>query len=279
MPPRVSPVWNVRRFETSPALCKVGAQQPNTTQLQVTLEDKADGLGLGKIDDQLAVGDVIAEGRIAAHPDAFLLGGGELVADALAGDLALELGEGQQDVEGQPSHGGGRVERLRHRDKGHALAVEHLHEPGKVHQRTAEPVDLVDHHHVDLPGFDVRKKPPQRRSFQCAAGVAAVVVSAWESDPAFGLLADDISRTGLALGVEAVEVLFKSFFGRFARVEGAADGTFGGHDASPGLTDFLYQRDGDYCIAAVPSRWDIGGANVCGAGGRYPSDECGLTVL
>ncbi|MBS0471563.1 MAG: MCP four helix bundle domain-containing protein, partial [Proteobacteria bacterium] len=41
-----------------------------------------------------------------------------------------------------------------------------------------------------------------------------------------------------------------------------------------GLTDILYQRDGDYCIAVVPSRWDNSGAKVCGAGGRYPSDEC-----
>jgi hypothetical protein len=46
-----------------------------------------------------------------------------------------------------------------------------------------------------------------------------------------------------------------------------------------GLTDILYQRDRDYCIAVVPSRWDNGGAKACGAGGRYPSDECGLTVL
>ena len=48
---------------------------------------------------------------------------------------------------------------------------------------------------------------------------------------------------------------------------------------APGLTDILYQRDGDYSIAAVPSRWDNGGAKVCGAGGRYRRDECGLTVL
>lgn len=46
-----------------------------------------------------------------------------------------------------------------------------------------------------------------------------------------------------------------------------------------GLTDILYQADRDYMIADVPSRWDIGGASVCGAGGRYRSDECGLTVL
>ena len=46
-----------------------------------------------------------------------------------------------------------------------------------------------------------------------------------------------------------------------------------------GLTDILYQVDRDYMIADVPSRWDIGGASVCGAGGRYRSDECGRMVL
>jgi len=46
-----------------------------------------------------------------------------------------------------------------------------------------------------------------------------------------------------------------------------------------GLTDILYQVDRDYMMADVPSRWDIGGANVCGAGGRYRSDECGRMVL
>ena len=36
----------------------------------------------------------------------------------------------------------------------------------------------------------------------------------------------------------------------------------------PGLTAFLYQRDGGYCIAVVRSRWDNSGAKACGAGGR-----------
>ena len=39
------------------------------------------------------------------------------VVNPLAGDLALELGEGQQHVEGQPPHAGGRVEGLGHRDE------------------------------------------------------------------------------------------------------------------------------------------------------------------
>jgi hypothetical protein len=36
---------------------------------------------------------------------------GELVADALGGDLALDLGKRQEHVEREPPHAGGRVER------------------------------------------------------------------------------------------------------------------------------------------------------------------------
>jgi hypothetical protein len=50
-------------------------------------------LGLGLVVDEILVLDVIAERHVAAHPHALLLGRGDLVADALAGDLALELGE------------------------------------------------------------------------------------------------------------------------------------------------------------------------------------------
>ena len=34
------------------------------------------------------------------------------------------------------------------------------------------------------------------------------------------------------------------------------------------LTDILDQRDRDYCIATLRSRWSSSGADVCGAGGR-----------
>jgi hypothetical protein len=49
-------------------------------------------LGFILIDDQLAVFDVIPEGRHAAHPNTLHLGGGDLVPYALSNDLALELG-------------------------------------------------------------------------------------------------------------------------------------------------------------------------------------------
>ena len=47
----------------------------------------------------------------------------------------------------------------------------------------------------------------------------------------------------------------------------------------PDLTAFLYQRDRDYCIGMISSRWLAEGANVCGAGGLYPRAEYGLIVL
>ena len=81
-------------------------------ELNEPLEDHPDDRGLGLVNDQLAVLDVVAERRAAAHPHALASGGGELVADALADHLALELGEGQQDVERQPAHRGGGVEGL-----------------------------------------------------------------------------------------------------------------------------------------------------------------------
>ena len=48
----------------------------------------ADGLCLRLVDDQLPVLHVVAQGRVAAHPQALFLGGGDLVANTLAGDLA-----------------------------------------------------------------------------------------------------------------------------------------------------------------------------------------------
>ena len=45
-----------------------------------------------------------------------------------------------------------------------SLRVEHLDQLGEIHERSRQPVDLVDHHHVDQPGLDVGEQPLQRRS-------------------------------------------------------------------------------------------------------------------
>jgi hypothetical protein len=137
--------------------------------LDEAIEDPAHERRLALDDHQPAVLYLVAEGRPAAHPHALGAGGGELVPDALATDLPLELGEAQQDVQRQPPHRGGGVELLGDADEGHVVALEHLHQPGEVHQRAAEAVDLVDHHDVDQSRLDVAQQPLEPRPLQSAA--------------------------------------------------------------------------------------------------------------
>jgi hypothetical protein len=65
-----------------------------------TFENHPNGRGLGFVDNQLAVSDIIAEGYEPTHPHAFFARGRELVADAFADDFSLELCEGEQDIKG-----------------------------------------------------------------------------------------------------------------------------------------------------------------------------------
>jgi hypothetical protein len=76
-----------------------GPEQRDRAKLGVALEDHPDSRRLGFADDQLPFPDVVAERHIAAHPHALLLRRGDLVANALARDLALELGEREQHVD------------------------------------------------------------------------------------------------------------------------------------------------------------------------------------
>ena len=79
---------------------------------KVTAHDCAHPLGFFRDRDQLALDHLVPERHRATHPDALLLGGRDLVADPFAGNLALELGEAEQHVEGQATHAGRGVEGL-----------------------------------------------------------------------------------------------------------------------------------------------------------------------
>ena len=96
---------------------QVRHQQVEAAELEIAAKDVADTVGLGFIDGDLPVLGVVSQWRHAADPQALALGGGDLVPDALGGDLPLELGKRQQHVEGQPPHRGRRVELLRHGDE------------------------------------------------------------------------------------------------------------------------------------------------------------------
>ena len=198
-------------------------EERDGAELGIAPEDHAHRLGLGLVDDQLAVPDVVAERDVAAHPHALGLRRRDLVADALAGDLALELGEREQHVERQPAHRRRRVELLRHRDERGAVRVEHVDDLGEVGQRARQPVDLVDDDDLHLAGLDVGEQPLERRPLHGAAGEAAVVIEVAHGDPAGVLLARDVGLARLALRIERVELLLEPLLGGLAGVDGAGD--------------------------------------------------------
>ena len=121
------------------------------------------------------------------------------------------------------SHRGRGVERLGDGDEGDPTAVEDLDDPGKIGKGAGQPVDLVDDDDVNAPGFAVGEQALQGRALQGAAGHAAIVVPGGQRDPAFLLLAGDIRRAGVALGLQGVEVLLEALCRRLARIEGAAN--------------------------------------------------------
>ena len=94
---------------------------------------------------------------------------------------------------------------------------------GEVEQRAGQPVDLVDDDDVDLPGRDVgEQRACSAGPLHRAARDAAIVVALAEQRPAFVRLARDVRRAGLALRIEAVELLLQPFLARLAGVDRAA---------------------------------------------------------
>src|SRR6185312_9043272 len=167
-------------------------------------------LSLSLVDDELAVFDVIAERGQPAHPHPLPFGGGDLVADPFASDFALELREGEQDVEGKPPHAARCVEGLSDGNERDALGVEGLNDLGEIGERSGEPVDLVDDNHIDPSFANAIEQTLQRRTIGGSAGIAAVVEALAHESPAFMSLALDIGLGRFSLRVEGVEVLLKT---------------------------------------------------------------------
>ena len=66
------------------------------------------------------------------YPHAFLLRGGNLVADPLASDLSLKLGKGQENVKREAPHRRRGVELLNDRDEGDIPLILDLDDLGEV---------------------------------------------------------------------------------------------------------------------------------------------------
>src|SRR6266478_1003252 len=101
-------IWLGPEIEAS----EFGLDPLNVFEFQKQVKDRPDGHGLGFIDGEGPLLSVVTDGYPASHPHALLLGCGDLVADPLTRDFALELRKGQKDIEGKAAHRGGRIELL-----------------------------------------------------------------------------------------------------------------------------------------------------------------------
>ena len=78
----------------------------------------------------------------------------------------------KESIEGQPPHRGRGVEGLGDGDEADVAPVEDLDQLGKIHQGSAEPVDLIDHHHIDPTCFNILQQALERRALQRASRIA-----------------------------------------------------------------------------------------------------------
>jgi len=113
-------------------------ERANRPELEIEIEDQPHRRGLVLIHMKLSLFEPIAKRHDPTHPQALLLRRRDLVANALACDLAFKLGEGQEDIEGQPAHAGRRIERLGDRDEGDAMRVEEFDQLGEIGERAGE---------------------------------------------------------------------------------------------------------------------------------------------
>src|ERR1700752_4127623 len=113
---------------------KVQLQPYHAAEFKIEPVDPTDFLGFSFIHDQATILKVIPQWDAATHPHALSFRSSNLVADALASHLSLELRKGEQDIQGQPAHRRRGVELLGDRDEAHAASIEGFYHLGEVGQ-------------------------------------------------------------------------------------------------------------------------------------------------
>ena len=93
------------------------------------------------------------------------------------------------------------------------MGIKDINDFGKIRERSCEPVDLVNHHHIDEVVLDICQQFAKRRPLDGSTRITTVVIEIGKASPAFVFLARDKSLTGLPLGIQGVKFLVKSFFG------------------------------------------------------------------
>ena len=120
------------------------------------------------------------------------------------------------------------------------MTLQDLHHLGKVQERAAEAIDLLNHYTVDFASLDVAEQLGESRPVHIAAAVAAIVIAGGQRHPTGMLLAVDVGQGSFALGIQTGEGLVQAFVGGLAGIKGTADGRRRGagrcrlgHEAAP----------------------------------------------
>ena len=92
-------------------------------------------------------------------------------------NFAFELSKAQQNIQREPAHGVRRVEMLRDGNERYVVAFEHLDDPGEIHERPAQAINLVHYHTVNPAGFNIGQESLDCRSLDVPAREAAVIVA------------------------------------------------------------------------------------------------------
>ena len=114
--------------------------------------------------------------RPAPHIVAFGTPGIESVLHTHLDAFAFQLGKDNADVEHRPAHWGGSIKFFRTGNKLHIVLLEQLHELCKVHNRAADPIQLIDDHPLNQTQPDVLQEPLEVGAFNVLAGIPFVFV-------------------------------------------------------------------------------------------------------
>jgi hypothetical protein len=93
------------------------------------------------------------------------------------------------------------------------MLIKQFNQLGEVPKRAGQTVYLVDDDIVDPARPNVIEEALKSRSHKRSAGIAAIVIGLRDQFPAFLSLTPDVRRTGFALSIERVEVLFEALVG------------------------------------------------------------------
>lgn len=123
-----------------------------------------------------------AAGTPAAGPLPGSAQGVHIVGDTLRCVFPLQLRKRSEDVHDGPAHGRGGVEGFLHGDKRDIVLLEDFIHGGKLLHVAADPVELVDHDHIQHIVFDVPHQLLEAGAVRIFTGKAFVLVVNLEGD-------------------------------------------------------------------------------------------------